>query len=191
MPRGAARPTALQRQNSHNLRIFGYEQTATRHIAVGDTPAADAADNPYWSAEDEAPHPDPERGCIRRGICCRSNPGHFAPGEVEKAAALLAMSPDAFVRRFLVIDTVAVDGAAVPVFAPVKLDRFGKPALPTGRPVDALYRVLKGVCVFFKNDGCAIYAARPLECAKYVCTNAPADNASQEDIARLWRDGVD
>ncbi len=172
------------------LRIFGHEAPATRRIADDDAPAADVGDNPYWAAEEDPPHPNPELGCIRRGICCRSSPGWFAPGEVEKAAELLQMPPDAFVKKFLVVDAIAVDGAPVHVFAPVKLDRFGKPALPTGRPVDALYRVLRGVCVFFKNEGCSIYAARPLECAKYVCTNAPADNASHEDIARMWRDGA-
>jgi Fe-S-cluster containining protein len=178
------------------LRIFGREEAKTRHSdAFVPTDAADghseaSATNPYWLAEEPSPHPHPELGCIRRGICCRSNPGWFAPGEVEKAAALQGMEPDAFVRKYLIIDALDLDGQKVHVFAPVKLDRFGKPALPTGRPVDALYRALRGVCVFFDGQGCKIYGARPYECGKYVCTNAPEDNASHEEIAALWAEGT-
>ncbi|MSP91029.1 MAG: hypothetical protein EXR79_04370 [Myxococcales bacterium] len=180
------------------LRIFGREDVATRRDpALAPTPDSLAAagielepTNPYWLDEEAAPHPNPELGCIRRGLCCRSSPGWFAPGEVERAAALLGQEPDAFVRRWLVVDSVDVDGQSVNAFAPVKLDRFGKPALPTGKPVDALYRVLRGPCVFFNGTGCRIYGARPYECRQYVCTNAPEQNASHEDIGRMWRDGV-
>ena len=169
------------------LRIFGREEAATRKIADADPNATQGPDtNPYWLDEEPQEHPNPELGCIRRGICCRSSPGWFTPGEAEAAAEQLGMAPDAFVRKFLVVDQLKVDGVAVQVFAPVKLDRFGARAMPTGRQVDGLYRALRGVCVFFTGDGCRIYAARPYECARYVCTNAPADNPSHEDIARLW-----
>ncbi len=152
-------------------------------------PDAGEATNPYWLSEEPAPHPDPARGCIRRGICCRSSPGWFAPGEVEKAAALSEMSPDAFVRRFLIIDSIDVDGEPVEVFAPVKLDRNGEPALPPGTRADELYRVLRGTCVFFNGEGCRIYGARPLECSQYVCTKSDTENPSHASIARLWKGG--
>lgn len=144
------------------------------------------AENPYWLAEEPDPHPDPEKGCIRRGICCRSSPGWFGPGEVEGAAAHLGLTPDELVRRYLIIDRAEVDGETVEVFAPVKLDRNGAPALPPATRADELYRVLRGSCVFFGGSGCAIYPARPIECARYVCTNEPEDNLSHVDIARLW-----
>ncbi|MFT7626107.1 MAG: Fe-S-cluster containining protein [Myxococcota bacterium] len=147
------------------------------------------ATNPYWLAEEPAPHPSPEKGCIGRGLCCRSSPGWFAPGEVEAAAAHLSLTPDAFVREFAVIDGIEVDGERVEVFVPVKLDRFGEPAWTPGTRVDAWYGVLRGPCVFYRGKavGCGIYPVRPTECAEYICTKAPEDNPTHVGIAKLWR----
>src|SRR5690349_2168191 len=77
-------------------------------VAEGDDPDA-PAENPYWTWDEQEAHPDPSKGCIRRGLCCKSNPGWFAPGEVEAAAALKGMEPDAFVRKYLVIDQIDID----------------------------------------------------------------------------------
>ncbi len=158
----------------------------------GDTLDAIEDENPYWTWDEQEAHPDPSKGCIRRGLCCKSNPGWFAPGEVEAAAALKGMEPDAFVRKYPVIDAIEVDGEAVHVFAPVKLGIDGKPAIPTASRTDGLYRALRGQCVFFGLAadglaGCGIYEARPTECRLYICTNAPADNPTHEQIARLWK----
>jgi Fe-S-cluster containining protein len=70
----------------------------------------------------------------------------------------------------------------------VKLDRFGEPAFATATVVDGLYRALRGTCVFYTGTGCGIYEARPLECATYICTNAPEDNLTHEAIGRRWMD---
>ena len=72
-----------------------------------------------------------------------------------------------------------------------KLGIDGKPAIPTASRTDELYRALRGQCIFFGTasdglPGCTIYGARPTECSRYVCTNAPADNPTHEQIARLW-----
>ena len=147
-------------------------------------------ENPYWDLEEPQPHPDPSRGCIRRGLCCRSNPGWFAPGEVELAAAHLGLSPDELVRSKLVIDWHEVDGQLVHVFAPAKVARDGEPVLPAGARVDALYQAMRGPCIYFDGEGCSIYAARPYECRGYDCTNPPEDNPSHLDIARMWLDGA-
>jgi len=143
-------------------------------------------ENPYWLWDELPPHPAPEKGCIQRGLCCRSSPGRFAPGEVEEAAALLGKTPDAFVKRYLVVDEVKVDEETVHVFAPVKLDRKGRPALPTGGRVDKLYQVLRGTCIFFDGTTCKIYDARPWECRAYICTKAPEENPSNADVGRKW-----
>ncbi len=147
-------------------------------------------ENPYWLFEEPPPHPSPEKGCVKRGLCCRSNPGWFAPGEVEQAASLLNVTPDRFVRQYAVIERIEVDGETVEAFAPVKLDRFGAPAWGPGTRVDGWYSVLRGPCIFFRgDDGCAIYPARPLECREYVCVNDPEDNPSRVDIGKLWKQG--
>jgi Fe-S-cluster containining protein len=166
------------------FRILG-ETVASRPDLAGDAPDPDA-ENPYWTFDEQEPHPNPELGCIRRGLCCKSSPGWYAPGEAEKSAELLGLSPDEFVRRYLVVDHIEVDGQAVHVFAPVKLGIDGKPAIPPASRADTLYRALRGTCIFFRNDGCSIYAARPYECRAYICTNKPADNPSHEAIARMW-----
>lgn len=149
-------------------------------------PGQPDVENPYWLDEEPAEHPNPELGCIRRGLCCRTNPGAFAPGEAEQAAALLGLEPDAFVRRYLVITSVNVDGQEVPTFSPVKLGRDSKPQLKPGTPADRLYYSLRGPCVFFEDEGCRIYAARPLECQRYICTNTEAENLSKDELGRLW-----
>ncbi len=146
--------------------------------------------NPYWADEEAEVHPDPSLGCIRRGICCRSHPGWFAPGEPEVAAEFEGMEPDAFVRTYLIVDFYELDGQRVHAFAPVKLDRFAEPALQPGTVADRLYQELRGVCVFFDGQGCGIYAARPLECRRYDCTHEPEDNPKRSELARLWRDAA-
>ena len=149
---------------------------------------AEDVENPYWDLEEPEPHPDPSLGCIRRGVCCQSSPGWFAPGEVERAAAVRGEEVDAFVRAHLIVDGLELDGVWVHVFAPVKTGRGGEPVVPTARPVDDLYRAFRGTCTFFDGEGCGIYEARPYECAGYVCTIEPEDNPSHEAIARMWRD---
>lgn len=162
------------------------ERTVHRRPEDGGDEAVE--ENPYWAWEELPPHPDPSKGCIRRGLCCRSSPGRFAPGEVEAAAAVKQLEPDSFVRKYLIVDNVGTAEEPVYAFAPVKLDRHGKPAMPTGGLVDGLYRALRGTCVFFRDEGCGIYEARPWECREYICTNAPEDNPSHEDVAEKWRD---
>jgi Fe-S-cluster containining protein len=144
-------------------------------------------ENPYWLGEEPDEHPNPELGCIRRGLCCKSNPGTFAPGEAEKAAELLGLTPDQFVRKYLVVTSATVDGEEVPMFTPVKLGQENKPQIKPGTPADRLYYMFRGPCIFFKDNGCRIYEARPLECIRYVCTNAPEDNLDKVELARIWK----
>ena len=143
-------------------------------------------ENPYWLDEDPQEHPNPELGCIRRGLCCKSSPGAFAPGEAEGAAALLGLEPDVFVRRYLVIDALTIEGKTVHAFAPVKLGQGGRKQLKPGTLTDRLYHSLRGPCVFFKGEGCMIYEARPLECQRYLCTQPEEQNLTTEELARLW-----
>lgn len=155
--------------------------------------------NPYF-AEPE-PHPNPALGCIRRGLCCRSNPGWFAPGEVEKlidwwnareeAQGRSALTPREFIRQHLIIDWFDLEGERIDVFAPVKLARDGLPLEPAASRATDLYGRLKGQCTFFDPKvGCTIYPARPHECRGYICTNDPDDNPTHRDIALLWKEAA-
>jgi Fe-S-cluster containining protein len=136
--------------------------------------------------EEPQPHPNPELGCIRRGICCKTSPGWFGPGEVEKAAEALGLDADEFVRNYVVIDQTVVDGETVHVFVPVKLARDGKPAIKPASMVDGLYRSLRGPCIFYTGEGCRIYSARPVECRHYICTKDD-ENMSHDTIATMWK----
>ncbi len=169
-------------KDKSGMRMSGLGEWIVRREGVEDV------ENPYWDLEAAEPHPDPSLGCIRRGVCCKSSPGWFAPGEVEGAAATRGMEVDAFVRAYLIVDGCEVDGAWVHVFAPVKAGRDGEPVIDTARPVDDLYRAFRGTCIFYDGTGCGIYEARPHECRHYDCTHEPEDNPMHEDIARMWCD---
>ncbi len=143
--------------------------------------------NPYWV--EPAPHPDPSLGCIRRGLCCKSSPGWFAPGEMEETIAQSGLEAREFIKKYIIIDGMDIDGVRVDVFAPVKLGRDGLPLEPTSSRASSLYGYLHGPCIFYQGEelGCGIYNARPLECARYICTNAPEDNITHREIAQMWK----
>ncbi len=149
-----------------------------------DTPP-EGVDPDEWLHVDPA-HPRPWAGCIRRGLCCQSSPGWFAPGEAERAAALLGREMGDFVNEFLVLDFHETTVGRIEGFVPVKLGRDGEPMEPTGARVSGVYRMWDGPCVFFDGEGCGIYGARPLECRLYDCTHLPEDNPSKLDVALLW-----
>jgi len=147
-------------------------------------------EDPRWAHVDPD-HPAPWLGCIRRNLCCRSNPGWFAPGEAEQAAEVLGLDMASFVNRFLVVDHVDLSVGRVEAFAPVKLGRDGLPAEPTGSRTSDLYRYASGSCVFFDGAGCAIYSARPWECRGYACTRLPEENPSRLQLAQLWLEAAE
>ncbi len=160
----------------------------------GDPPEAPATndqsqrrDDARWSHVDPG-HPRPWEGCIRRGLCCQSSPGWFAPGEAEAAARHVGMDMGEFVNTYLVVDRLDTTAGRIEVFAPVKLAPDGSPAAEPGTRVDGLYHLGRGPCVFYDPEakGCRIYPARPLECRLYSCTNLPEDNPRKLDIALLW-----
>jgi len=131
-------------------------------------------------------HPRPWDGCIRRGLCCRRSPGWFAPGEAERAAALMGLPMAAFVNRYLILDHHETTIGRIEAFAPVRLAPDGDPVAPPGGRVTEFYHLGEGPCVFFDGQGCRIYGARPLECRLYDCTNLPEDNPRRLDLALLW-----
>jgi Fe-S-cluster containining protein len=129
--------------------------------------------------------------CLRCGECCSTNPGWFAPGEIEKAAEYLAMDVRDFSKKFLVIDGIQIEGCGkIEVFAPLRLNRLGEPALPPLSRADYFYRYFPGKCIFYKGDTCEIYPYRPIECRNYQCSRMVNDRDDifmpHEEIAMLW-----
>jgi len=131
-------------------------------------------------------HPRPWDGCIRRGLCCRHNPGWFAPGEAEGAARLLGLEMAEFVNRYLILDGLTTSVGRIEAFVPVKLGRDGEPVEPAGGRASSAYCLWQGPCVFYQDAGCRIYAQRPLECRLYDCTHLPEDNPTKLELALLW-----
>jgi Fe-S-cluster containining protein len=134
-----------------------------------------------------------EPKCVRRGACCRNNPGWFGPGEVEKAAEHMGLEIGDFVNKYLVIDHVMIGKLRVETFAPVKVDvDTGEPLEPTGNRISRVYHFMKGPCVFFDNDNpaCKIHQVRPVECRHYLCTQPEELNLTKEQIGKMWLDSA-
>jgi hypothetical protein len=119
-----------------------------------------------------------------------NNPGWFGPGEVEKTAELLGLTPEALFRKCLVV--VSAQASDVPgqptldLFAPVKVDERGQPLVATGARVPRVYEMMSGACIFYQRGRCAIHAARPIECRRYFCEQADELNMTRAELARLW-----
>jgi Fe-S-cluster containining protein len=109
---------------------------------------------------------------------CASKPGHFAPGEAEKAAALVGLSLKAFFDAHLAVDWWE-DSPNVFYLSPAAVGNS------TGEEWPANPR---GACVFFVDGRCAIYAARPGECRRYLhgMTREQTD-ASVKTVVDAWR----
>jgi Fe-S-cluster containining protein len=128
--------------------------------------------------------------CRGRGRCCENNPGWFAPGEMEAAAAHLGMTPEAFFKQYVVLMNVRLPDEPgqplVEAYVPTKVDEHGQPVEGAGRRVTRVYQYLRGPCVFYKEQRCAIHPVRPLECRRYFCEQADELNISHEQIGKLW-----
>ena len=126
--------------------------------------------------------------CTRRGECCRHSPGWFGPGEAEKAAAYLGLDLGDFVARYLVLDSVRLDGLRVEVFAPVKVGVDGVPVEGPNVRISRVYHLMDGACIFYDTGerACRIHSVRPVECRHYFCTQPEDQNLSKQAIARMW-----
>ena len=135
-----------------------------------------------------------EVGCYGRGRCCENNPGWFGPGEIERSAELLGVTPEAFFKKYLVVVRTNVmdlpDKPGVDLFAPAKVDEHGEPLTPTGARVPGIYELMRGACIFYKDRRCAIHAARPVECRHYFCEQPEELNLSRAQLARMWWDAA-
>ena len=111
------------------------------------------------------------KGCACKHCvaACKRQPGWFAPGEVEKAAALLGMDLAMFKARFIIREFWTGDsttnGKTVYCYAPRKtgVDKRRKTASYGAAFTPA-------PCVFLTPENrCRIHAAKPEECRETPC----------------------
>jgi Fe-S-cluster containining protein len=106
-------------------------------------------------------------------------PGCFRPGEPARAADLLGLTLEAFTARYLATAKTHFGTRAV-------LPRI------VGTPPGSVYGTTDaGPCVFLEAGRCAIYAARPYECAHgNPCDDSRAHQDAYYDArdvtAKLW-----
>lgn len=94
--------------------------------------------------------------CCRQA--CKTRPGWFSPGEVEKLASITGKTVKEIFDQYLAVDFYFDEGENTAVLAPATI------AMETGTeyPFDP-----RGQCVFYKDDKCQIHAAKPNECSFY------------------------
>ena len=130
--------------------------------------------------------------CCGRGRCCENNPGWFAPGEMEAAAAWMKLPPEEFFSKYIVLQSVQLPNEpgrpVVEAYVPTKVDAAGQPLEGAGRRASRVYQFMSGPCVFYKEQRCAIHPARPLECRRYFCEQDASLNITHEEIGKLWYD---
>ena len=108
---------------------------------------------------------------------CKQKPGWFAPGEIQKAAELMSLTPKEFFDQYLSVDYWVgskEDSNTLEdifVLTPCTIDN-GPGGMTPFNP--------KGICIFFKEGLCKIHAAKPLECGQMVC-DPPNDSRSEKD----------
>ena len=112
------------------------------------------------------------------GTCqswCEHVPGWFLPGEAEHAAALLNLSLADFFRQYLTVD-----------YWMGEADRFTlRPATTDETPGGMAPIDPRGQCVFYRDQQCAIHAAKPHECAIAVCSREIPDG-THEATGAAW-----
>jgi Fe-S-cluster containining protein len=112
---------------------------------------------------------------------CKRNPGWFAPGEAEKAAAHCNMTLDEFKNEYLVKEWWA---GGPSVYAPRRTTQ------PKGFPTASFRDGFDhSTCIFLdEEDLCAIHDVKPMECGiSYGCKQYDSPtNAIREQVVKLW-----
>ena len=80
----------------------GLEASRSRRVSQGCLSAFRISQSGFASPGDHSN----SRHCWSISNGCRSFPGWFGPGGVEKAAEYLEMEPDEFVRKYVIIDGI-------------------------------------------------------------------------------------
>ena len=124
-----------------------------------------------------------ECACDSCTNACHIKPGIFAPGEAEKAAALVGMSLKEFFDKFLAVDWWAPEP---------RLEELVFYLTPSTELIEAggLFPAHPnhGKCVLLSDDNeCSIHEAKPEECASLRCDRKPEDHmADKIERVKAW-----
>lgn len=97
---------------------------------------------------------------------CTTRPGWFLPGEIEKVARFLEISPQDLFDKYLVADNTFDDFW---ILAPAQLH---------AEPGHEAPFEPRGTCIFLKNGKCEIHEVKPYECREYL-------HSDDRDVVRL------
>lgn len=118
--------------------------------------------------------------CLSCQSACTFKPGWFLPGEAERAAELMGMNVAEFFRTYLGVDWWSDDDEAPEAFVLA-------PAITDMDPGEEYPRDPKGTCVFFRDGGCQIHAAKPYECRHSYHTDTKEEiHARHIEVALAW-----
>ena len=123
----------------------------------------------------------PDCSCKKCIKCCERKPGWFAPGEVERAAALLNLSLEAFFSEYLVIDFWYRIEGDILILAPKQVGQDG------GRRLSFSDGFRAAPCIFLTEEKkCRIHAAKPFECRVTMGCDDDHHLNWHEDAAMAW-----
>lgn len=152
-----------------------------------------------WQAKYEqirrsaSPRPASESGateCQRSGVCCWRRPCELFPGDVERIADHLEVTPRDVFAQFLVVDEV--DGRLMLV--PRRGEQDGGVYLRAEQTYD-----ISTPCIFLdveNGNACKVHAAKPTGGALWTCSMSAAEMAAiprpawtREQLIELGWDG--
>lgn len=130
--------------------------------------------------------------CQRSGVCCWQRPCDLFPGDAERMAALLKISPTEVFREYLIVDDLG-DGSGLRLL-PRREQQTGGRYLTVAETYD-----IDTPCVFLdvaNGNACRVQAAKPHGGARFHCTMAPAEIAAlppprwtEEQLVAIGWDG--
>lgn len=112
---------------------------------------------------------------------CTNHPGWMTPGQVERMAEFLKLTPQELFDQYLVADTYydRFDGSTLVL----------RPAQAHDTPGTAIQGWKHpGRCTFLGDDNrCKVHQVKPKECADYLHTNKPWDSyANHHHVGDTW-----
>lgn len=121
--------------------------------------------------------------CTGCKSACKTKPGWFLPGEPERVAEFLKITPKELFDNYLAADWYSS--------ADLDKDVFVLSPAVIGNPTGALFPFKPtGTCVFLDENGsCKIHSVAPFECKEYIHSDTKELTTTRhKNIALEWKD---